>query len=113
MSYEFEQLRSVKNQNRYLNIFLLPTKIQHSLIDYLPTNGIIFIDEISRVQEMNDSLEKEEAEWYTSLLSEGKIIHDVKLSHQSTRTYYRNQTIHYLFFFIFTACTKYESTKYY
>ena len=30
---------------------------------------------------MNDSLEKEEAEWYTSLLSEGKIIQGLKLAH--------------------------------
>jgi transcription-repair coupling factor (superfamily II helicase) len=30
---------------------------------------------------MNDSLIKEEAEWYTSLLSEGQIIHDLTISH--------------------------------
>ena len=28
---------------------------------------------------MNDSLEKEEAEWYTNLISEGNIIHDLKV----------------------------------
>ena len=39
------------------------------------------LDEISRIQELNDSLEKEEAEWYTDLLSQGRIIHDVKLAH--------------------------------
>ena len=53
----------------------------NSLLDYFPKDTIVFVDEISRVQEMNDSLEKEEAEWYTNLLSEGNIIHDLKVSH--------------------------------
>ena len=30
---------------------------------------------------MNDSLAKEEAGWYTSLLSEGNMIHGIKLAH--------------------------------
>ena len=34
---------------------------------------------------MSDSLEKEEAEWYTSLLQEGQIIHDVPVSHMFSR----------------------------
>ncbi|KAB7704306.1 transcription-repair coupling factor [Bacillus aerolatus] len=53
-----------------------------NLTDYLPDDGLVFFDEISRIREMNDSLEQEEAEWYTSLLDEGKIVHDVKLSYQ-------------------------------
>ncbi|WP_100332739.1 transcription-repair coupling factor [Bacillus xiapuensis] len=52
-----------------------------SLADYLPENGLVFFDEISRIREMNDSLEQEEAEWYTSLLEEGKVVHDTKLSY--------------------------------
>ena len=52
------------------------------LLDYLPRDGMVFIDEISRVQEMNDSLIKEEAEWCTALLGEGQVIfHDLTISH--------------------------------
>jgi transcription-repair coupling factor (superfamily II helicase) len=80
IGYELEQL---KNHQKPEQLFkYLSFAYQSSLIDYLPKQGLIFIDEISRVYEMNDSLEKEEAEWYTSLLGEGMMIHDVKISHQ-------------------------------
>src|SRR5690606_10866734 len=52
-----------------------------SLLDYLPAEGIVLIDEISRVQEMAESLDKEEADFVTSLLSQGEIIHNITLSH--------------------------------
>ncbi|MGO4890188.1 transcription-repair coupling factor [Anaerobacillus sp. MEB173] len=51
-----------------------------TVVDYLPSNGVIVVDEISRVQEMSVSLDKEEANWQTSLISEGKIITDISLS---------------------------------
>ena len=53
-----------------------------SLLDYFPENTVICIDEISRVIEMIESLNKEEAEWKTSLLEDGKIVHDAVVSHQ-------------------------------
>ena len=55
----------VKSLNNFLNIFQLPIVKANSLLDYFPKDTILFIDEISRVIEMNESLEKEEAEWYT------------------------------------------------
>ena len=55
-----------KSLTKFLNTYHLAYDRPHSLLDYLPSNGLVFIDEISRVQEMNDSLVKEEAEWYTS-----------------------------------------------
>jgi transcription-repair coupling factor (superfamily II helicase) len=80
IGFEMEQL---KNGQRPDQLFkYLSYVYRDSLIDYLPQKGIIFVDEISRVHEMNDSLEKEEADWYTSLLAEGMIVHDLKISHQ-------------------------------
>jgi transcription-repair coupling factor (superfamily II helicase) len=82
IGFEMEQL---KNGQRPDQLFkYLSYVYRDSLIDYLPQKGIIFVDEISRVHEMNDSLEKEEADWYTSLLAEGMIVHDLKISHQVT-----------------------------
>ncbi len=52
-----------------------------SLIDYLPSNGIVIMDEISRIQEMSQSLDKEEAEWQISLLQQGDIIVDLSIHH--------------------------------
>jgi transcription-repair coupling factor (superfamily II helicase) len=82
VGYELDQLRNHQKPEQLFKYLSFAYEDFNSLVDYLPYNGLIFIDEISRVQEMNDSLEKEEAEWYTSLLSEGQFIHDVKVSHQ-------------------------------
>ncbi len=81
ISYELEQLKNVQKPDQIYKYLSLAYESPSSLVDYLPRNGLVFIDEISRVQEMNDSLVKEEAEWYTTLLSEGQIIHDLHISH--------------------------------
>ncbi len=51
-----------------------------SLLDYLPENGLVFLDEISRIQEVAATLEKEELEWFTNLLEEGEVIHDLPVA---------------------------------
>ncbi|MFJ7729843.1 transcription-repair coupling factor [Neobacillus sp. NPDC097160] len=81
ISHELEQLKNRQKPDQVYKYLSLAYERPASLLDYLPSNGLVFIDEISRAQEMNDSLEKEEAEWYTSLLGEGQIIHDLHISH--------------------------------
>ncbi|NRD77473.1 transcription-repair coupling factor [Bacillus sp. BRMEA1] len=81
ISFELEQLKNGQKPDQVFKYLSLAYERPASLLDYLPANGLVFVDEISRVQEMNESLIKEEAEWYTSLLSEGQIIHDVHISH--------------------------------
>ncbi|WFA05380.1 transcription-repair coupling factor [Bacillus sp. HSf4] len=51
-----------------------------SLLDYFPNHTLLILDEISRIHEMEDQLQKEEAEWMTSLLEEGNILHDISMS---------------------------------
>ncbi|WP_409303647.1 transcription-repair coupling factor [Peribacillus sp. SCS-155] len=82
VSHELEQLRNGMVPDSIGKYLSLAYDKPASLIDYLPTNGIVILDEIGRIQEVNESLAKEEAEWYTDLLGEGRIIHDVKLSHK-------------------------------
>ena len=48
---------------------------------YLSENGVVFFDEMSRIKEISESLEKEEAEWYTALIEEGKAVHGLTLAH--------------------------------
>ena len=81
ISFELEQLKNSQKPDQVFKYLSLAYEGGTSLLDYLPHNGMVFIDEISRVHEMNESLIKEEAEWYTSLLSEGQIIHDLTISH--------------------------------
>lgn len=51
-----------------------------SLGTYFATEGIVIFDEIGRVIESLDALEKEEEEWMLSLIEEGKNVHASKLS---------------------------------
>ncbi|WP_141434184.1 transcription-repair coupling factor [Bacillus sp. 03113] len=81
IGYELEQLKNGQKPEQLVKYLSISYKHPSSLIDYLPKNGLIVLDEISRIFEMNDSLEKEELEWYTGLLAEGEIIHNVKVSH--------------------------------
>ncbi len=51
-----------------------------SLLDYTPPDTLLLLDEVSRIHEMEEQLQKEEAEFVTNLLEEGKILHDISLS---------------------------------
>ncbi len=82
VTYEIDQLKngqSFTGISKYMDLFY-----DHpaSLLDFLPENGLIILDEISRIQEMANSLDKEEAEWQTSLIQKGDIITDITLHHQ-------------------------------
>ncbi|MDT9027768.1 transcription-repair coupling factor [Rossellomorea yichunensis] len=81
IGHEVDQLENGQVPEQIFKYLSLAYDHPSSLLDYLPEDGVIFFDEFSRVQEMSESLEKEEAEWYTSLLQEGQIIHDVPVSH--------------------------------
>ncbi|WP_430483446.1 transcription-repair coupling factor [Rossellomorea marisflavi] len=81
IGHEVEQLENGQVPEQIFKYLSLAYETPASLLDYLPEDGVLFFDEYSRVQEMSESLEKEEAEWYTSLLSEGQIIHDMVVSH--------------------------------
>nr|WP_246593562.1 transcription-repair coupling factor [Evansella tamaricis] len=62
---------------KYISLFY---EKRYTILDYMPNNSTIFIDEVSRVQEMAKSLEKEEAEWLTSMLSQGATVSKLELS---------------------------------
>lgn len=49
--------------------------------NYFDPNGIVMFDELGRIQEVTETLEKEENDWYLSLLEEGKTVHSVKPSY--------------------------------
>ncbi len=84
IGHEIEQLENGQVPEQIFKYLSLAYDTPSSLLDYLPKDGILFFDEYSRVQEMSESLEKEEAEWFTSLLQDGQIIHDLNVSHSFT-----------------------------
>ncbi len=81
IQYDIERLRNNQldqDMFKYSSLFYeQPT----SLLDYFSKDTIVILDEISRIHETYDQLEREEAEWFTGLLEEGKIFQDVKMSH--------------------------------
>ncbi|MFT8318658.1 MAG: transcription-repair coupling factor [Sporolactobacillus sp.] len=49
------------------------------LADYLPAQTLFVMDEISRIQEMSDQLDREEAEWQMDMLQRGQMVSGVPL----------------------------------
>ncbi|SDI12141.1 transcription-repair coupling factor [Alteribacillus persepolensis] len=80
LTYEKEQLQE---QTRFQGIYKYMEffyEQRTTLLSYFSDNGVVFLDEISRVQEMAERLDKEEAEWATTVLEQGEIPHDISLS---------------------------------
>lgn len=71
---DLEQMKSlehVQEMHKYIG-FLYENPA--SLLDYLPTNGLVIFDEMSRIHETAINLDKEEAEWYSSILEAGQMV---------------------------------------
>ncbi|MEG0472587.1 MAG: transcription-repair coupling factor [Solibacillus sp.] len=49
--------------------------------DYFAKDGLILFDELGRIQEVMDAWEREETEWFLSLIEDGKMLHEVKPSY--------------------------------
>ncbi|RYL88186.1 transcription-repair coupling factor [Sporolactobacillus sp. THM7-4] len=51
-----------------------------TIADYLPDRSLIILDEISRIQEMTEQLDREEAEWQVAMMKKGEMVSDVPLT---------------------------------
>src|SRR5699024_1699162 len=63
--------------NKYIGFFY---EKPASLLDYLPKDGLIILDEMSRIQETATNLDLEESEWYSSLLESNQMVKDSQFS---------------------------------
>jgi transcription-repair coupling factor (superfamily II helicase) len=52
-----------------------------SILNFLPTDSILIMDEPARIHETGKQLEREEAEWQTALLEQGEMLPALKLSY--------------------------------
>ncbi|MBO1004719.1 transcription-repair coupling factor [Pseudogracilibacillus auburnensis] len=78
---DIEKLKNGQMPEQFFKYMSYAYQSGASLLDYLPANnGLLIFDELSRIQEMNDSMEKEEAEWYTALLEHGEIVKGIEVS---------------------------------
>ncbi|MTH55249.1 transcription-repair coupling factor [Bacillus mangrovi] len=82
IQHDLEMIRNGQIQEelyKYLSFFY---EKPASLIDYFEGNAAVVMDEISRIHEMMEQLENEEADWITGMLEQGKIVHDAKISRE-------------------------------
>jgi transcription-repair coupling factor (superfamily II helicase) len=80
IGYEIEQLREEQTFNgmfKYISLFYPES---HTLFDYMPQDGILLLDEPARLIETAKQLEREEADWFTHSLQEGRALPDLLLS---------------------------------
>jgi transcription-repair coupling factor (superfamily II helicase) len=99
ITHEIEQLRQQQafdGMFKYMSFFY---DRPASLVDYLGPDGIVVFDEVSRVQEMSEHLDKEEAEWQTELIEKGEIVAGVDLAHE-TEGLTRKHAILYMSLFL-------------
>ncbi|HLU22933.1 MAG TPA: transcription-repair coupling factor [Bacillaceae bacterium] len=91
IGFDIEKLRNQQKPEQFFKYLSYAYEPAASLLDYVSSDGILIFDELSRIQEMNERLSKEEAEWYTSLLANGDIIHDLDVSHSLDNLITNNQ----------------------
>lgn len=72
-----KQHGSFQNMAKYTALFY---KKDTTIADYLPQNALIILDEISRIQEMTEQLDREEAEWQVEMLQKGEMVGGVPLT---------------------------------
>ncbi|MBM7555131.1 transcription-repair coupling factor [Thalassobacillus pellis] len=73
-----EQRERFQEMYKYIGLYYDQPE---GLLDYLPENGLLVIDEMSRIQETANRLDQEEAEWYQSLLEANQIVRDLSISY--------------------------------
>lgn len=77
---ELEALRQNQPFNGMIKYATLFYSKQTTFHDYLPGDALIIFDEISRIQEMAEQLDHEEAEWRVDLLQRGELVGDLPLT---------------------------------
>lgn len=85
IGHDLAQFRNGQKPENFFKYVSYAYQPGSSLLDYVSSDTLLIFDEMSRIQEMNERLEKEEAEWYTALLEQGTIIHDIAVSHNFTQ----------------------------
>jgi transcription-repair coupling factor (superfamily II helicase) len=81
IGFDIEQLNQgnrLQGLSKYISI-LYPN--YQSLLDYMPKETLVIVDEPSRVLETAEQLDKEEAEWKTALISDGEFTGNIAISY--------------------------------
>ena len=77
---DIELLKQGEQPKEFMKYVSLLDEDNSFLGNYFNQNGLVLFDELGRIQEVAETLEREENDWFLSLLEEGKTVHDVKPS---------------------------------
>src|SRR5699024_4926785 len=80
VEYDISRLKNMERfqeMHKYIGFFYEDPK---SLLDYLPSDGLLISEEMGRIQETATNLDTEEAEWYSSLLESNRMVKDTHFS---------------------------------
>ncbi|MDN4593476.1 transcription-repair coupling factor [Polycladomyces subterraneus] len=89
IGWEIEQLKSGQwFTGIYKYITLIYPDCQ-SLLDYMPTDTVLVLDEPARITETARQMEREEGEWQTALLQQGEFLPQLKISHSYEECLFR------------------------
>ena len=80
ISYDVERLKQGEffpNALKYVSLFYDEL---HSLLDYLPEETVVVLDEMDRITETAERLDKEAAHFYTELLENHSIVKDLTMT---------------------------------
>lgn len=78
---DLELLRDGQKPDMFFKYIGMSYPDPASLLDYVPQDSILLFDEFARIQETDERLEKEEAEWQTETLERLETVRDTKMSH--------------------------------
>ncbi|WP_239256419.1 transcription-repair coupling factor [Listeria ilorinensis] len=81
MEPDLELLRSGVKPDMFFKYIGFAYAESASLFDYLSKETVLIFDEFARIQETEERLEREEAEWQTEMLSRLEMVRESSLSH--------------------------------
>ncbi|GAF14278.1 LOW QUALITY PROTEIN: transcription-repair coupling factor [Bacillus sp. JCM 19045] len=74
---QLKQEQTFEGMYKYMSFYY---ENPQTLLSYMPESGVVWIDEMTRVKEMADNLQREEAEWHTGMLEQGGIVHGAEMA---------------------------------
>ena len=80
LSHDIERLKEGQPFDGIYQYLSLLYEDVYSLVDYFPKNSLFIFDEMSRITETAERLDREEATWHTDLLDQRMIVEDLTFS---------------------------------
>lgn len=98
VTHEIEQLRQGQSFEGLFKYMALLYEHPSSLLDYIGDNACILLDEVSRIRETVEHLDKEEADWRTELTEKGQMPADMTVSHDTQPLMAKHQQLYFSLF---------------